>query len=94
MLSPYIIIMLVAAYGVLAPRCVVTLLSAYTLPIYCLHVVFVNMSVLLVHRVLPGLHFAVAQLLCFTMAVTAVTVLCFALSRVKPLWKIMTGFRG
>ena len=75
------------------PQNVTCLFLPYMLPVYCLHVVFVNMTMLTIQHFCPSLHFVAAQLLTFTISIIAVLSLCIFLSRIKPLWRIMTGLR-
>lgn len=93
MLAPWLVLLLVFAVGNLLPRRVVLAFSPLTLPVYCLHVVFVNLSVQAVARFLPHLHFALAQLLSFALALLTVVAVCMLLRRVPPLWRVLTGFR-
>ena len=91
---PFFVIALSAMVSRVMPSGLVSLLSPYTFPIYCLHVAFVNIIVQMFSRCLSAFHFTVVLLLSFVVAFMAVLLLCFVLNHVRPLWQLMTGFRS
>ena len=73
---------------------IVDALAPYTFPLFCMHVVFVNFSVMSFSRFIPTAHYLLIQLLSFTTAVSVVIFLCKLLSHTKHIWPVMTGFRN
>lgn len=93
MSAPYFAICIYAICDNLLPQSFVKMVHPYTFPIYCLHVVFVNLSMQFILHYFAFLHFLLIQFSAFILAFSLVFLFCVMLSRIRPVWKILTGFR-
>lgn len=94
MTVPFVVILFYSYFHHLLPSRLVSSILPYTFTIYCMHVPFVNFSVMFISRLIPSQHFIVVQLLSLMIAFTMCLIICILLSHIKPLWTILTGYRN
>ena len=94
MTIPYIVIVFYSTINHILPKKIINMISPYTFPIYCMHIVFVNMSVIFISLIIPNQWFLLIQLISFILAFTLVFFVCKMLSRSVFLWPLLTGFRN
>jgi hypothetical protein len=93
MTVPLIIILLYTTIHYILPKKVTTFISPYTFPIYCLHIVFVNVSVQTISRIIPDQYYILTIFLSFFLAFITLLPFCKMLSKIDFLWMLLTGFR-
>ena len=93
MTVPLIILLLYSTIHHILPKKVTTIISPYTFPIYCLHIVFVNVSVLTISKIISDQYYVLSIFISFFLAFITVFIFCKMLSKIDYLWILLTGFR-
>lgn len=93
MTVPIIMIPFFFSFHHCSQNSVISNILPYTFPIYCMHVPFVNFSVISLSKLINQEYFIFIQLLALILSFTLVLIFCKTLSHIKPLWRILSGNR-
>ena len=94
MASPLCVMLLFGVYDVPSCDWLLRYVGPYTFFIYCTHTFFVNLAAIVVHKVLPTADVVVASAMVFALAFVSDLLVGMVLSRLRPLWLLLTGFRA
>ena len=78
----------------LLPRWLVGQVAPLTFFIFCSHTFFINIVSTLLSRFLPMLPCGLSHLVVFAVSFTLVVLMGKVLSHIRPLWLLLSGFRG
>ena len=92
MIAPLWVIAIYSAYRIL-PNSMVQKLYPYTFFVYCTHTFFIYFSQHVLVLLIPELNIYIIKLLVFVVSTISVFLLAMVVSRIKPLWKVLNGFR-
>ena len=94
MTVPFIIIAFYSIIDHIIPKKIINIVLPYTFPIFCMHIVFVNISVICMSLIIPNQCFLLIQLISFILAFIFVLFTCKILSKYYFIWLLLTGFRS
>ena len=92
MIAPLWVIAIYSAYRIL-PNSMVQKMYPYTFFVYCTHTFFIYFSQHVLVLLIPELNIYIIKLLVFVVSTISVFLLAMVVSRIKPLWKVLNGFR-
>ena len=94
MVAPLLVIIAYIVYQGVLPDSLVRRFYPYTFFVYCTHTFFIYFSERVVIFLTPSLSIYVIKLFVFLSATLMVFIWAFAVSYIRPLWRVLNGFRA